>query len=232
MEKNPANTSISIDLPVIERKKNRLVKWIIAGLIVTVILALTIVLLAYSQKKKIRQTETATVIENKTEINQEDMPAAPDGFEWTQCKNIESWFLNPNGWHIKEEENSSTKACFITKEKIVPGEEFKTGLTVNKVSGVIAKTGQKPSEYADSFIRALETEVEKAGPVNTMEDDVFKGAWRYSDNKNIKAYNAAAGNDAEDSVYFIIFESPAGEWGTVWDTTGQIIIRRMALWVP
>lgn len=207
----------------IERKKSRLVKWIIAGLTVTVILAVSISLLVYSsQKNKSLQTE----------INQADMPTPPEGFKWAQCKNIESWFLNPNGWHIKEEENSSTKACFITKEKIVPGEEFKTGLTVNKVSGVIAKTGQKPSEYADSFIRALETEVEKAGPVNTMEDDVFKGAWRYSDNKNIKAYNAAAGNDAEDSVYFIIFESPAGEWDTVWDTIGQIIIRRMALWVP
>ena len=160
------------------------------------------------------------------------MPAAPDGFEWTQCKNIESWFLRPNGWHTKEEENSSTKACFITKEKLVPGGRFKTGLTVNKISGVLAKTGKKPSEYADSFIKALENEVEKADTINTLDSDVFAGSWRYSENKNIKAYNAAAGNDADDSLYLIIFESPAGEWDTVWGNTGQIIIRKMALWVP
>ncbi|MEK7111485.1 MAG: hypothetical protein AAB856_02730, partial [Patescibacteria group bacterium] len=161
-----------------------------------------------------------------------DMPAAPDGFEWTQCKNIESWFLRPNGWHTKEEENSSTKACFITKEKLVPGGRFKTGLTVNKISGVLAKTGKKPSEYADSFIKALENEVEKADTINTLDSDVFAGSWRYSENKNIKAYNAAAGNDADDSLYLIIFESPAGGWDTVWGNTGQIIIRKMALWVP
>ena len=233
MEKNQTGTPASDVKSEVEIKKGRLVKWIIASLIVTVILVVTIALLAYSsQKNKVHQTEITPIAENKTEINQEDMPAAPDGFEWTQCKNIESWFLRPNGWHTKEEENSSTKACFITKEKLVPGGRFKTGLTVNKISGVLAKTGKKPSEYADSFIKALENEVEKADTINTLDSDVFAGSWRYSENKNIKAYNAAAGNDADDSLYLIIFESPAGEWDTVWGNTGQIIIRKMALWVP
>lgn len=208
-------------------------KWIIAGLTAAVILTVIISILAYSSRmKRNRQEVAAPIAENKTEINQEDMPTAPDGFEWTQCKNIESWFLMPDGWYAKEEENSSTKACFITKEAIVPRGRFKTGLTVNKISGVLAKTGKNPSEYADSFIKALENEVEKADPVNTLDSDVFAGSWRYSENKNIKAYNAAAGNDADDSLYLIIFESPSGEWDTVWENTGQIIVRKMALWVP
>lgn len=233
MEKNQTETPASDVKSEIEIKKGRLVKWIIASLIVTVILAVTIAMLAYSSQKNIvPQSEITPIAENITEINQEDMPAAPNGFEWSQCKNIESWFLKPNGWYAKEEENSSTKACFITKEKIVPGGQFNTGLTVNKISGVMAKTGKKPSEYAVSFIQALENEAEKADTINTLDSDVFAGSWRYSENKNIKAYNAAAGNDADDSLYLIIFESPSEEWDTVWDSTGQIIIRKMALWVP
>jgi hypothetical protein len=76
-------------------------------------------------------------------------PPAPPGYEWGNCKNMKAQFLVPNGWNLFEEGQGAAPACFISKEKIAPGKEFETGLSVNLVT---VKAGTSPSEAAQRFL--------------------------------------------------------------------------------
>lgn len=146
---------------------------------------------------------------------------------------MKSWFLQPKGWYVLETNKSGTEACFITKESISQNGSFKTGLTVNLVTNVTSKSGTKPSIYAKDFIQITETKY-KTGPMNPISLRNLQGYGREVestvDGQTITSYMLALGNETNDTLYVINFESYQINWASAWATYGTPIINQLGLY--
>lgn len=157
------------------------------------------------------------------------LPKAPAGYTWYECKNMKSHFLKPTGWYTKEETKVDTQACFITKEMIVPGGMFQTGLTVNAVPNIPKKTGGSASKYAEAFFTKAKQTM-KTSEVKIATQGPFKvwSAALYPTNNDIVIYQMVAANDTTGSIYVITFESPTDQWEEA-SKVGETIIMNMAM---
>jgi len=66
-------------------------------------------------------------------------------------------FLVPDGWHFYEEpeSGSGTSAYFFSREQIIDGGQFKTGLSINVIFDVKTKSKISADDYALHFIKEL-----------------------------------------------------------------------------
>ena len=89
---------------------------------------------------------------------EETLPAPekpPDGFEWYVFEAGNTACLRPLDWFVKTEVQGDTAALMVSKENLEKESEFKTGLTLNVVRRIQAKTGRAPSQYARVYLDAL-----------------------------------------------------------------------------
>lgn len=171
-----------------------------------------------------------TILGSATNMHAEEtkLPDPPEGFIWVSLDNALGAFLQPKDWHVHREQSGDTSAIFITPEEIQPDRMFKTGLTVNVV------TGRKDLD-AVAYAKALVKEVQRRGETNGVDDikfDDFVGfacTAKYKDpGGDFTMYVAAIGNSKTNALYVILFESPEKEWDTAW-RIGQVIAKKFVL---
>ena len=147
--------------------------------------------------------------------------------DWTTCKNIGTTFLAPKNWYVLEENADYIKACFISKESIEKEGEFKTGLSVNKLTNIKNNFGVLPSEYSKMHLAEVTKNVQ-------METRIFRSAeseraepvgYRFGYSKKYKGYEISAfysifHDDNDDSVLIFWFESPTSSWEENWNSYG------------
>jgi hypothetical protein len=160
-------------------------------------------------------------------------PTPPAGFSWKNCHDSGTGFLLPDGWFYKEESTADTKACFITKEEIKPGEMFQTGLTVNMIRNVPAKLKVKPSIYSDKLIGELQKKY-KVGKINTAGQGTpfdIVSIPTYIEGTNgekISTLQMFIANDTTGTLYVISYEAPESKWDEDWKI-GEKILQYLAL---
>ncbi len=151
-------------------------------------------------------------------------------FLWSSSGPGESDFLSPKDWFVKRENKGNTYAVFITKEDIDKNGVFQTGLTVNVIKGISAKTGDAASLYAHKFI-TLAAQKEKNKVIVKpwlVEAGPFKGyGVRVQDKVKILHYILIA-NDKKDTLFLIIFEAKPEDWDDAW-RYGEVILNNMKL---
>jgi hypothetical protein len=82
-----------------------------------------------------------------------DFPPPPVGYSWVSCIETKSAFLKPDGWFFKKAgKEFGAFGYFFTKENIDKLGAFTTGLSVNVVKYVPAKSGAPAPDYAAAFI--------------------------------------------------------------------------------
>ncbi|MBP9758807.1 hypothetical protein KBD45_03860 [Candidatus Dojkabacteria bacterium] len=155
---------------------------------------------------------------------------APSGFEWYLCKNMNTYFLRPNNWFVLEESSSNSQGCFISKEEIVSGGNFKTGLTVNFVEDVEAISGVSADDYAFKFIDELRSKYQNSEYFEdkNLQQNMYSAILEVNDGDfPITAYYNAIVTNQKQGFYIVIFESPTQSWDSEWEKTGKQIIGNM-----
>ncbi len=153
-------------------------------------------------------------------VRAEDPPEIPAGFEWYTFEEGDTACPHPREWFVKTELHGDTSAMFFSKENIDEVGEFKTGLTLNIVRRIKAKTGQAASEYARAIRDTLVTQFPGAEPVENSAQHGLPGiSVTYVDSRRtptIVVYNFFLADDENDVLRFFILESPLTEWAQTW----------------
>ena len=161
-------------------------------------------------------------------------PPPPIGYGWVSCTETKSVFPKPDGWFFKKVgKDSQTWGYFFTKENIDKLGSFSTGLSVNVVLDVQAKSGTPARDYAAAFVgeaaKANSVLVEpwqkKLGPfhqfgVRTLVPDSKRG--------DFINHILAIGNEETGTVYFLTFEAPVTSWEAAWKV-GEPILKKFSI---
>jgi len=156
------------------------------------------------------------------------LPPAPKGYSWRWFESIKAGLLVPQGWFVKEESKSGTRAFFITKESIDKGGRFKTGFSLNVIQNSPKKTGSAPSEYAKQFINKMASTTQSSEVRPVGDGTYFKGYGGFFRSRPPKEdavvqYMLALGNDKTGTLYICTFESPEREWSGAWKLGSKIM---------
>jgi hypothetical protein len=140
-------------------------------------------------------------------------PPAPPGYEWGNCKKMKAQFLVPDGWSIFEEGEGAHAACFISKEKIAPGKEFETGLSVHLVP---VKPDVSPSDVAQRYLdkragsgQLLDRSSSHQGSLELfrMEQIVKDPDW-----PTLRYRHVIVASPATGKLYLLLFETREELW--------------------
>lgn len=159
---------------------------------------------------------------------------APVGFHWQSLPEVKAFMLLPFTWSYKAETSRDAQAYFLTREKIVPGRLFQTGMSVNVVRQMTAKSKQSAGAYAQSFSaksghgagqQVLGQETKTQGPLRLygVRYRVANGA---AEAKIIQQW--AIANTTTDTFYLLVFESPEKDWPRAWKL-GEEMIKQFRL---
>ncbi|MBN1550544.1 hypothetical protein JW979_03700 [bacterium] len=160
-----------------------------------------------------------------------DLPPAPSGYSWKVILNDKSALLIPDGWFFKHETKAGTEAFFVTKEDINLNGVFKTGLTLNILKNIDAKSSMPPSVYAMKLMSEIcssNTVIKSSsgdnGPFKTFLFQVNSK----NDNETLIIHHVLAANDATGTLWLYIFEAPEEQWKEAWKT-GEVMLNILAL---
>ncbi len=151
-----------------------------------------------------------------------DLPSPPSGFAWQQIPEVRSALLRPQGWYFKEEEKGGILGYFVTQQDIDKAGHFETGLTVN----VFPRLGEGLAvERGKGVIdRVAGAHGEKAWSQQVGQLQEFGCEVRDTDASGTVVMHAlAVANTKTDTLYLLIFESPAAEWDASWRIGKEMI---------
>ncbi|RTQ46263.1 hypothetical protein EJV47_22300 [Hymenobacter gummosus] len=160
--------------------------------------------------------------------------APPVGFRWQLLPEVKAASLLPYTWNYKAETSRDAQAYFLTREKIVGNSQFQTGLTLNVVRQMTAKSKQSAEAYAQAFsartgrgagqqVLGQETKTQGALRLFGVRYRVATGA---AGPKIIQQW--AIANRNTDTFYLLLFDSPEKDWPQAWKL-GEEMIRQLRL---
>jgi hypothetical protein len=160
--------------------------------------------------------------------------APPVGFKWQLLPEVKAAMLLPYTWNYKAETSRDAQAYFLTRERIVAGGQFQTGMSLNVVRQMKAKSRQSAAAYAQAFSASSGR---KAGQQVLGQETKTQGALRLF-GVRYRVANGAAGakiiqqwaiaNTVTDTFYLLVFESPEKDWPQAWKL-GEEMIRQLHL---
>lgn len=153
----------------------------------------------------------------------------PPGYQWVECTGAPRCrFLLPDGWFSKQVDEGGTHAVMLSREEIQPPEmRFETGVTINRIERVEARTGQAPSAYAAAFLAEVQRRegaevVERRLPSWTVR--IATGARQHDPGlPELRKHYLLAADDSADLLYLCFFETPASEWEQTWPMAKPIL---------
>lgn len=158
----------------------------------------------------------------------------PVGYHWQPLPEVKATLPLPFTWNFKAETSRDAQAYFLTREKIVPGKLFQTGLSLNVVRQIKAKSKQSAGEYAQAFSartgrgagqQVLGQETKTQGPLRLFGVR-YRAANGEAGPKIIQQW--AIANTSTDTFYLLIFESPEKDWPQAWKL-GEEMIKQLRL---
>ena len=166
------------------------------------------------------------------------LPEPPEGYSWERAPLIRAGFLRPDGWHFKQTEQSGQLAYFITKEPIPADAEegttqFETGFSINVWQQVSQVKGVRPSDFAQSYVAVIQQSTEhEVENVGTPSHGSMVGIGVQFRTKNdpdpLRQQLLLVANDATDTLYHIMFESPIRQWDEEWPVA-RMVLKQLVL---
>lgn len=165
-----------------------------------------------------------------------DVPLAapPVGFHWQPLPESKAAIPLPDGWYYHADGQQGEPTYYLTQEAIGESGEFQTGLSLQVVRKVAAKTKRRAPEYAGFLMLRAgfgqgQQQLEKA----TSQDGIFhKHTVRYRDAPPEAdarvVYQLALANAKTDTLYLLTFESAEKDWEEAWKL-GEVMVRELVL---
>jgi|GEM_PF-642231 len=160
--------------------------------------------------------------------------APPVGFKWQLLPEVKAAMPLPYTWNYKAETSRDAQAYFLTRERIVAGGQFQTGMSLNVVRNIKLKSKQPAAAYAQAFSASSGR---KAGQQVLGQETKTQGPLRLF-GVRYRIDNGAAGakivqqwaiaNTVTDTFYLLIFESPEKDWPQAWKL-GEEMIKQLRL---
>lgn len=162
----------------------------------------------------------------------DQLPEIPAGFAWKSIPEDNLFVLVPEGWFFKQEyrEDVNLEAVYVTKENIEETGRFSTGLSVFVFKDF--KDAEESEQFAQKIIKKqaglpttkeiLKTWDNQSGNF-TFHHLRIRAEYPYEtaeNQKKIVHYTACTTNN---SVYFIVFESPEAIWEDIANDYGIIL---------
>ncbi|WP_046246157.1 hypothetical protein [Hymenobacter terrenus] len=160
--------------------------------------------------------------------------AAPAGFTWQALPGSKAAMPLPEGWYYRAEGPKGAPTYYLTQEAIGESGEFQTGLSLQVVRKVAAKTKRRAPEYAEFLMLRTgfgpgQRQLEKAA---TVDGQLHKRMVRYRDAPPDAepriVYQLALANAKTDTLYLLTFESPEQEWAEAWKLC-QVMVKELVL---
>ncbi len=158
----------------------------------------------------------------------------PAGFAWQPLPGAKAAALLPAGWHYQVAGTKEAPTYYLTQEAIGESGEFATGLSLQVVHKVRAKTRQPAAQYAELLL--LRTGF-GPGRQRLEQSTSTEGNWhqwtvRYRDappDADLRVvYQLALANSKTDTLHLLTFESPEKDWAAAW-ALGQVMVRELVL---
>jgi hypothetical protein len=135
------------------------------------------------------------------------------------AQRLASRAMRPDGWFLKKEDGQGNRAVFISREEIIPGGRFITGLSMFHVDRVSVRTGLRPGEYA----RQIRDRLAAANEELLRFDEAFEAGIsghglrvrNFGANTILVQYYLIA-DDQADLFWMLVFEAPEAEWEQAW----------------
>ena len=159
---------------------------------------------------------------------------APAGFSWQALPDSKAAMPLPAGWSYKAETQKGSSTYYLTQEEIGESGEFQTGLSLQVVRKVKAKTKRPAPDYAEFLMLRTgfgpgQQQLEKA---SSVEGQLHKRIVRYReappDADARIVYQMALANAKTDTLYLLTFESPEKDWAEAWKL-GEVMVRELVL---
>jgi hypothetical protein len=155
-----------------------------------------------------------------------NLPNAPEGFDWKHLPESSLAVLAPVEWNFLSEPRETTNNYFISQENIPTEGSFKTGLTIQVIND--------EKQDAVSTAKALPTKTMKLAGVEPVEVServegnliIYEFEYKISGAYVSTAHNMVIANKATNTLYIIVFESPAEDWEEAW-VIGQAMLDQL-----
>jgi len=159
-----------------------------------------------------------------------NLPSLPTGYDWKYLPESSMAVPAPADWFFLSEQSQSTWAYFISKEEIIDGGAFKTGLSIIVLVDQIKDAGDFVDQYPALAIG--HESVTSSSEVETWEDGNLVFAEFESDATgsvfDYRSHTLIVGDRDTNIVYIFIFESPTDEWDQAW-VEGELIFDNLQL---
>ena len=162
------------------------------------------------------------------------LAAAPTGFAWQPLPGSKAALLLPDGWQYRAEGEKNSLTYYLTQEAVGESGEYQTGLSLQVVRKVKARTGRPAPEYAELLLLRTgfgpgQQQLEKTAAV---EGPFRKRTVRYREAppqaEARVVFQLALANARTDTLYLLTFESPEKEWAEAWQL-GAVMVRERVL---
>ncbi len=148
-------------------------------------------------------------------VHATNLPSPPSGFEWQQIPEVKSALLRPQGWYFKQEEKGGILGYFVTAQDIDKVGHFETGLTVNVFPRLGEGLAVERGKQLIDRVAAAHDEKPWNQQVGQLQE--FGCEVRDTDGSGTVVMHAlAVANTKTDTLYLLIFESPAADWDAQW----------------
>jgi hypothetical protein len=147
--------------------------------------------------------------------NSSDWRRPPSGYEWVECKAINSAFLKPSGWHFITLEKDDGFEFTILQEPVVSPTAI--GMTIDVIKDCRKNKGVKPTEYHARRFSEYTQECEVlsvSDPIEQEDLTIYRAEVNkvLADNVKYRVLFFGIANDETDTLQIIKYTCPLEEW--------------------
>lgn len=165
-----------------------------------------------------------------------DRPPAPAGFSWQELEGMGGSVLLPKGWFFSKHSTRDAAVCQVTQEDSAKGKGFLTGLTVNVIRDVKAKSKADAFLYSAYYVDGYRKGAKTFGDPKIDKADGFDRIVCEVENKLPGAAKDVVfhvrlmtlSNKETDTLYVITFGAPKDEWEKAWKI-GEPVLASLTL---
>jgi len=145
----------------------------------------------------------------------------PDALEWHEFEEVHVKIRAPKGWSHQSKSNGDTQAFFVSRDALVEGGEFQSGVSLNVVSfpedapqGALSYATSFAVSYPKKFGPGAECGVKEGAPLTLFwcQADLEEGG------HTTTALHHLAANSETGKLYIFMFESLRQDWQQSWST--------------